>query len=379
MSKTESVSDLLEVALLLKEVGLLSAGEAPQLAVNIIPLFETIADLRACGATMEELLSVPYYRSLLHSRGSVQEVMLGYSDSNKDGGYLTSNWELYKAETDLVRVFARHGVKLRLFHGRGGTVGRGGGPSFQAILAQPPGSVGGQIRITEQGEVIASKYSDPEIGRRNLETLVAATLQASFLNPGDPGKRAPRYYEIMELMSQGAFRAYRALVYETPEFPVFFQTSTPIKEIADLHIGSRPESRKKSGRIEDLRAIPGVQLEPVAGDAARMVRLRQRRAPGWTGKGRRGSRSSRRCTTPGRFSGRCFPIWTWCRQERSRHRLPLRRAGARCGHSQRHWRIRDEWHLSADTLSRAPARRSSCTTTRRSPAASAPARRISIP
>ena len=174
----------------MKEAGLLLPGEKPRLDINIIPLFETIGDLRGCGPIMEDLFSLPYYRALLASRGNIQEVMLGYSDSNKDGGFLTANWELYKAEVELVKVFARHGIELRLFHGRGGSVGRGGGPSYQAILAQPPGSVAGQIRITEQGEVIASKYSDPEIGRRNLETLVAATMEASLLRKA-AAMRAP--------------------------------------------------------------------------------------------------------------------------------------------------------------------------------------------
>jgi len=183
-------------------------------------------------------------------------VMLGYSDSNKDGGFLTANWELYKAEVELVKVFARHGVKLRLFHGRGGSVGRGGGPSYQAILAQPHGSVAGQIRITEQGEVIASKYSDPDIGRRNLETLLAATFEATVLRAG--GGEQAAYLEVMEEMSAAAFAAYRKLVYETPGFVQFFRSATPISEIADLNVGSRPASRKKTDRIEDLRAIPWV-------------------------------------------------------------------------------------------------------------------------
>ena len=182
--------------------------------------------------------------------------MLGYSDSNKDGGFLTANWELYKAEVELVKVFARHNVKLRLFHGRGGSVGRGGGPSYQAILAQPPGSVAGQIRITEQGEVIASKYSDPEIGRRNLETLVAATFEATALRPDGAGQ--PAYHEVIDELSAAAFSAYRKLVYETPGFLQFFRSATPIIEIADLNVGSRPASRKKTDRIEDLRAIPWV-------------------------------------------------------------------------------------------------------------------------
>ncbi|HXF18338.1 MAG TPA: phosphoenolpyruvate carboxylase [Burkholderiales bacterium] len=256
ISKADSVSDMLEVALLLKEAGLLHPGEHPRLELNIIPLFETIEDLQGCGAVMEQLFCEPYYRELLASRGGMQEIMLGYSDSNKDGGFLTANWELYKAEVELVKVFARHGVKLRLFHGRGGSVGRGGGPSYQAILAQPPGSVAAQIRITEQGEVIASKYSDPDIGRRNLETLVAATFEASVLRTESAGELA--FVEVMDEMSKTAFVAYRKLVYETPGFVQFFRSATPITEIADLNVGSRPASRKNSDRIEDLRAIPWV-------------------------------------------------------------------------------------------------------------------------
>ncbi len=256
ISKTASVSDMLEVALLLKEAGLLKPGEKPELDVNIIPLFETIEDLRGCGKIMETLFSIPYYMRLLESRDLVQEVMLGYSDSNKDGGFLTANWELYKAEVELVNVFEKHGIKLRLFHGRGGTVGRGGGPSYQAILAQPPGSVNGQIRITEQGEVIASKYSDPEIGRRNLERMVAATMEATLLHHKQ--QHNPAHFSAMEEMSLMAFRCYRDLVYETPGFIRFFREATPISEIAELHIGSRPAARRASDRIEDLRAIPWV-------------------------------------------------------------------------------------------------------------------------
>jgi phosphoenolpyruvate carboxylase len=255
ISKTDAVSDLLEVALMLQQVGLL---QDKQLHVNIIPLFETIEDLRGCGVIMDELFSIPYYRKLLESRGNTQEVMLGYSDSNKDGGYLTANWELYKAEVELVQVFKKHGIELRLFHGRGGTVGRGGGPSYDAILAQPPGSVNGQIRITEQGEVIASKYSNPEIGRRNLETLIAATLEATLLDHAHNEDGNPEFMRIMEALSLDAFAAYRALVYETPGFTDYFFTATPIREIAELNIGSRPSSRKASDRIEDLRAIPWV-------------------------------------------------------------------------------------------------------------------------
>jgi phosphoenolpyruvate carboxylase len=258
ISMTTGVINILEVALLLQEVGLLQAGENPQLDLNIIPLFETITDLRRCSVIIDQLFSLPYYRKLLSSRGNVQEVMLGYSDSNKDGGFITSNWEIYKAEIDLTKVFAKHKVELRLFHGRGGTVGRGGGPSYQSILAQPPGSVNGQIRVTEQGEVISSKYAEPEIGRRNLETLVAATMEATLLSHDSIGANADCYYQAMEMLASTSFAAYRNLVYETPGFKQFFQESTPIREISGLHIGSRPPSRNNSDAIEDLRAIPWV-------------------------------------------------------------------------------------------------------------------------
>ena len=258
ISKTDAVSDMLELALMLQQNKLLECGATPALHVNIIPLFETIEDLRGCGVIMDELFAIPYYRQLLKSRGDVQEVMLGYSDSNKDGGYVTANWELYKAEVELVKVFEKYGIELRLFHGRGGTVGRGGGPSYDAILAQPPGSVNGQIRITEQGEVISSKYSNPEIGRRNLETLIAATMEATLLHHHGADSTMPEYHRIMEELSRDAFAAYRKLVYETPGFTEYFFIATPIREIAELNIGSRPSSRKASDRIEDLRAIPWV-------------------------------------------------------------------------------------------------------------------------
>jgi len=258
ISKTDGVSDLLEVAVLMRETGLLMPGATPSLAMNIIPLFETIEDLRQAPATMDQLFSLPLYRALVRARGDEQEVMLGYSDSNKDGGFLTSGWELYKAEIELTRVFERHGVRLRLFHGRGGSVGRGGGPSYQAILAQPAGAVSGQIRITEQGEVIASKYGNPEVGRRNLEILVAATLEATLLDNENQHTSAEAFYPVMDELSDLAFHAYRGLVYETPGFTRYFRESTPVSEIAHLNIGSRPASRKPSERIEDLRAIPWV-------------------------------------------------------------------------------------------------------------------------
>jgi phosphoenolpyruvate carboxylase len=256
ISKSEGVSDILEVALLLKEVGLLRPREG-ELDVNIVPLFETIGDLERCGAVMDRLFSLPAYQRLLDSRGRLQEVMLGYSDSNKDGGFLMSNWALYRAETTLVEVFRMRDVKLRLFHGRGGTVGRGGGPSYQAILAQPAGAVQGAIRITEQGEVIASKYANPELGRRNLEVLVAATLEATLL-PREHDDPQEDCLAAMADLADTAFAAYRALVYETPGFEQYFWESTVISEISQLNIGSRPASRKKTTAIEDLRAIPWV-------------------------------------------------------------------------------------------------------------------------
>ena len=255
ISKCQSVSDLLEVAVLLKEVGL---AHQRSLALNIVPLFETIHDLDRCGATMRLALALPLYRAFVASRGDWQEIMLGYSDSNKDGGYLTSSWAIYRAERSLVEATAAHAVRLRLFHGRGGTVGRGGGPSYDAILAQPAGSVTGGLRLTEQGEIIASKYSDPELGRRNLEALVAATLEASLHDAERLGESAERYFAVLDALSAHAYRAYRALVYETPQFVAYFRASTPIAEIAELNIGSRPASRTASSRIEDLRAIPWV-------------------------------------------------------------------------------------------------------------------------
>jgi phosphoenolpyruvate carboxylase len=258
ISKCDGVSDLLEVALMLKEAGLATGGATPTLGLDIIPLFETIADLHRAGETMRAAFALPAYRALVTARGHLQEVMLGYSDSNKDGGFLTSGWSLYQAELALMTVFREAGVKLRLFHGRGGSVGRGGGPSYDAILAQPAGAVSGHIRITEQGEVIASKYATPDVGRRNLELLVAATLEATLSDHGNEAERATQFHPVMEQLSSRAFTAYRALVYETPGFTQYFRESAPLAEIATLDIGSRPASRKPSDRIEDLRAIPWV-------------------------------------------------------------------------------------------------------------------------
>ena len=260
ISHTEAVSDLLEVLLLQKEAGLMTGtldAEA-QCQLIVVPLFETIDDLQSAAPIMQAFYALPGVAALVRRSGGEQDIMLGYSDSNKDGGIFASNWALYRAGTALVALFdelARsHGIRLRMFHGRGGTVGRGGGPSYEAILAQPPGTVRGQIRLTEQGEVIGSKYANPEIGRRNLETLVAATLEATLLQDAKPVPRA--FLAAAEALSRASLSAYRALVYGTPGFADYFFAGTPIREIAELNIGSRPASRKANQRIEDLRAIP---------------------------------------------------------------------------------------------------------------------------
>ncbi|RBY86197.1 phosphoenolpyruvate carboxylase [Blastococcus sp. TF02A-26] len=295
ISMCESVSDVLEVAVLLKEVGLLEldADGRPSCPVGISPLFETIDDLQRAGTTTAAMLAQPLYRAMVAGRGGLQEVMLGYSDSNKDGGYLAANWALYRAELALVDVTREVGVRLRLFHGRGGTVGRGGGPSYEAIRAQPPGAVAGSLRITEQGEVIAAKYADPDLARRNLEALVAATLESSLLDVEGLGDGAEDAYALLDDLAERARRAYSALVHETPGFVEWFRAATPIRELAELNIGSRPPSRKAGDRITDLRAIPwvfswsqarimlpgwygtGSALESyVAGDDAKLQRLR---------------------------------------------------------------------------------------------------------
>ncbi|KTF68176.1 phosphoenolpyruvate carboxylase [Sphingomonas sp. HT-1] len=274
VSMAQSVSDLLEVHVLLKEAGLYVPGETPQAHIMAIPLFETIADLEAAPPIMAAWLGLPEVAAIAAARGH-QEVMIGYSDSNKDGGYLTSTWQLSRGSTALKPVFEDAGIAMQLFHGRGGAVGRGGGSSFSAILAQPPGTVQGRIRITEQGEVIAAKYGSPESAMTNLEAMASATLLASLepeqLVPAD----ADRFAAAMDQLSETAFRAYRGLVYQTPGFTTFFRQMTPIAEIAGLKIGSRPASRKKSDAIEDLRAIPWV----FSWAQARVM------LPGWYGVG----------------------------------------------------------------------------------------------
>ena len=276
ISMCQSVSDMLEAAILLKEVGLLDAtGPEPYCPVGIVPLFETIDDLQRGSSILEAVLDLPLYRAVVSARGDSQEVMLGYSDSNKDGGYLAANWALYRAELDLVASARKTGIRLRLFHGRGGTVGRGGGPSYDAILAQPPGAVAGSLRITEQGEVIAAKYAEPRIAHRNLETLLAATLEATLLDVEGLDEAAEPAYEVLDDLAARAQRAYSELVHETPGFVEYFKASTPVSEIGALNIGSRPTSRKPTTSISDLRAIPWV----LAWSQSRVM------LPGWYGTG----------------------------------------------------------------------------------------------
>ncbi|MCB1286500.1 MAG: phosphoenolpyruvate carboxylase, partial [Mycobacterium sp.] len=276
ISMCQSVSDMLEAALLLKEAGLLDlSGEVPYAPVGIVPLFETIGDLQSGSSILEAALQVPLYRAMVDARGGTQEVMLGYSDSNKDGGYLAANWALYRAELDLVESAQKTGIRLRLFHGRGGTVGRGGGPSYDAILAQPPGAVNGSLRLTEQGEVIAAKYAEPRIAHRNLESLVSATLESTLLDVEGLGDAAEPAYRVLDELAELAQRSYAELVHRTPGFVDYFEQSTPVSEIGSLNIGSRPTSRKQTTSISDLRAIPWV----LAWSQSRVM------LPGWYGTG----------------------------------------------------------------------------------------------
>jgi phosphoenolpyruvate carboxylase len=273
ISRTESVSDFLEAAALMKESGLFTPGENPSAALRIIPLFETIADLRASSDVIRAWLELPFVRALLMGQGAVQEVMIGYSDSNKDGGYLTSNWEIRSCIARLTELGQERGIAMRFFHGRGGAVGRGGGSSFDAIRALPCNASATGIRITEQGEVVAAKYGDPEIGRRSLETMIVAALLSELNHETDAADGEAAI--MLSTLSDAAYRAYRALVYETADFDIYFRQSTPLPEISDLKIGSRPASRTSSARIEDLRSIPWV----FSWSQARVM------LPGWFGFG----------------------------------------------------------------------------------------------
>ncbi len=276
ISKADSVSDLLEVYVLLKEAGLYQIdtnGEA-KAAIMAVPLFETVADLKVAPQIMAAFFNLALLGPMCVQRG-YQEVMIGYSDSNKDGGYLTSTWELYEASSALAPVFAAKGISMQLFHGRGGAVGRGGGSAFGAIQAQPKGTVQGRIRITEQGEVIAAKYGTIDNAVNSLETMVSASLLATLApDPVSPADHA-RFESAMQKLSATAFGEYRALVYAHAGFNDFFRAMTPISEIATLKIGSRPASRKAGDKIEDLRAIPWV----FSWAQARVM------LPGWYGAG----------------------------------------------------------------------------------------------
>ncbi|WP_425303132.1 phosphoenolpyruvate carboxylase [Nocardia wallacei] len=278
ISMCTSVSDVLEAALLLKESGILDPGDAdtpPTSPTGVVPLFETIDDLRQGADTLVAALEVPAYHRLVAARGMQQEVMLGYSDSNKDGGYLAANWALYRAELDLVEAARKTGIRLRLFHGRGGTVGRGGGRSYDAILAQPAGAVRGSLRLTEQGEVISTKYAERGTAHRNLEALVAGTLESTLLDVEGLGADAEPAYDLFDELAELARQAYARLVHDTPGFVDYFRASTPIAEVADLNLGSRPASRKPTSSVSDLRAIPWV----MAWSQSRVM------LPGWYGTG----------------------------------------------------------------------------------------------
>jgi phosphoenolpyruvate carboxylase len=274
VSKCDSVSDLLEVNILLKEAGLYRGHGARRASIMVVPLFETIADLKKSSQTMRDWLSLPEVAVITSSHG-YQEVMVGYSDSNKDGGYLTSVWSLYQGTRTLAEVFEQRGTRMQLFHGRGGAVGRGGGSSVAAIRAQAHGTINGRIRITEQGEVIAAKYATAESASANLEAITSATLMASLEGDSVSAHDRPRFAAAMDALSQAAFVAYRSLVYETEGFSAVFKQMTPLREIAELKIGSRPASRTNSDRIEDLRAIPWV----FSWAQARVM------LPGWYGVG----------------------------------------------------------------------------------------------
>ncbi len=274
VSMGKSVSDLLEIHLLLKEVGLYRPGDPATCPIMAVPLFETIEDLEAGPGIMQAYFALPEIAAITKPRG-YQEVMIGYSDSNKDGGYLTSTWSLSKASTALKPVFEAAGVGMQLFHGRGGAVGRGGGSAFAAIRAQPAGTVQGRIRITEQGEVIAGKYGTRDTAIANLEAMASATLLASLEPERLSNAENQTFSAAMDRLSDAAFHAYRDLVYGTEGFRIFFRQMTPIAEIAGLKIGSRPASRTKSDRIEDLRAIPWV----FSWAQARVM------LPGWYGVG----------------------------------------------------------------------------------------------
>jgi phosphoenolpyruvate carboxylase len=259
ISMTESAADVLEAAILAREAGLVDLRRGVA-SIGFVPLVETIDDLRNAGSLLEDLFTNEQYRRILDIQGDSQEVMLGYSDSNKEGGITTSQWEIYKAQRAMRNVSERHGIHLRLFHGRGGTIGRGGGPTHAAILAQPYGTVDGDLKVTEQGEVISEKYGHPDIAARNLELALASVLESSLLHRQSrkPKETLDRWTEAMDSLSFEAHAAYRDFVGH-PSLVPYFLTSTPVEELGRLNLGSRPSRRPGGvGGVEDLRAIPWV-------------------------------------------------------------------------------------------------------------------------
>ena len=278
VSMCQGVDDLLAVTVLAREAYMVELKQNPRSSVDLVPLFETVEELSQAGPLLDELLSVPGYRQQVRNRGDLQEIMLGYSDSNKLAGITTSQWQIHRAQRQLRDVAAKHGIRLRLFHGRGGSVGRGGGPAGEAVMATPFGTVDATMKLTEQGETISDKYSLPALAHDNLEILLASTLDATLLHTAsrvDPTTLA-RFDEAMDHISEHARTAYRGLV-DDPGLPDFFSAATPVDELGRLNVGSRPSKRpgKSAPTLDDLRAIPWV----FGWTQTRMV------VPGWFGLG----------------------------------------------------------------------------------------------